>query len=155
MAYTKTNWVNGSAPAINAANLNKIEQGIADCADQLDADHFAPGEVFNRTYPSILPCAGLVTTSTTTVYFTISLPKKLDNVTSVTVNALTGGLRGISGYVNGTNDSTNLKNNYTVTAQILDARNLKVQIAKSSAMTNTTNNTPVTVAVKAIKLTFA
>lgn len=25
MAYTKTNWVNGSAPAINANNLNKIE----------------------------------------------------------------------------------------------------------------------------------
>ena len=30
MAYTKTAWVNDSKPAINAANLNKIEQGIAD-----------------------------------------------------------------------------------------------------------------------------
>ena len=30
MAYTKTKWVNDSEPAINAANLNKIEQGIAD-----------------------------------------------------------------------------------------------------------------------------
>ena len=30
MAYTKTAWVNDSEPAINAANLNKIEQGIAD-----------------------------------------------------------------------------------------------------------------------------
>ena len=30
MAYTKTTWVNGKAPAINAANLNKIEQGIYD-----------------------------------------------------------------------------------------------------------------------------
>ena len=30
MAYTKTEWVNDSKPAINAANLNKIEQGIAD-----------------------------------------------------------------------------------------------------------------------------
>ena len=30
MAYTKTTWVNDSEPAINAANLNKIEQGIAD-----------------------------------------------------------------------------------------------------------------------------
>ena len=28
MAYTKTNWVNDSVPAINATNLNKIEQGI-------------------------------------------------------------------------------------------------------------------------------
>ena len=30
MAYTKTAWVNDSKPAINEANLNKIEQGIAD-----------------------------------------------------------------------------------------------------------------------------
>lgn len=28
MAYTKTNWVNDSLPAINETNLNKIEQGI-------------------------------------------------------------------------------------------------------------------------------
>lgn len=26
--YTKTTWVNGSAPALNAENLNKIENGI-------------------------------------------------------------------------------------------------------------------------------
>lgn len=32
MAYQKTVWVNGQAPAINADNLNKIEQGIADAA---------------------------------------------------------------------------------------------------------------------------
>lgn len=28
MAYTKTNWVNGSAPALSAENMNKIEEGI-------------------------------------------------------------------------------------------------------------------------------
>lgn len=32
MAYTKTEWVNDSVPAINASNLNKIEQGIYDNA---------------------------------------------------------------------------------------------------------------------------
>lgn len=30
MAYTKTTWVNNEEPSINATNLNKIEQGIAD-----------------------------------------------------------------------------------------------------------------------------
>lgn len=28
MAYNKTNWVNGQAPALSAENLNKIEEGI-------------------------------------------------------------------------------------------------------------------------------
>lgn len=35
MAYTKTNWVNGEAPALNATNLNKIEQGIADAQNTM------------------------------------------------------------------------------------------------------------------------
>lgn len=35
MAYTKTTWVNNSEPAINATNLNKIEQGIYDAHDEL------------------------------------------------------------------------------------------------------------------------
>ena len=30
MAYNKTSWVNNQAPAINALNLNKMEQGIYD-----------------------------------------------------------------------------------------------------------------------------
>ena len=30
MTYTKTNWVNGQAPAISAENLNNIENGIKD-----------------------------------------------------------------------------------------------------------------------------
>lgn len=35
MAYTKTAWVEGALPAINATNLNKIEQGIADAHNDL------------------------------------------------------------------------------------------------------------------------
>lgn len=35
MAYTKTNWQNGATPAINADNLNHMEQGIYD-ADPYD-----------------------------------------------------------------------------------------------------------------------
>lgn len=31
MAYSKTTWVNGSTPPINATNLNHIEAGIEAC----------------------------------------------------------------------------------------------------------------------------
>jgi len=34
--YSKTTWVNGSAPALNATNLNKMEQGIKDACDGVD-----------------------------------------------------------------------------------------------------------------------
>lgn len=34
--YTKTNWLNNEQPAINQANLNKIEQGIYDATEALN-----------------------------------------------------------------------------------------------------------------------
>ena len=37
MAYQKTNWKNGTPPAINAANLNKIEDGIVELETNLAA----------------------------------------------------------------------------------------------------------------------
>ena len=42
MAYTKTNWVNDSTPAINATNLNKIETGI-------DEAHTEKEDLANKT----------------------------------------------------------------------------------------------------------
>jgi hypothetical protein len=33
--YTRTSWVNDSAPAINASNLNKIENGIYDATEAI------------------------------------------------------------------------------------------------------------------------
>jgi hypothetical protein len=36
MAYSKTVWVNDNAPALNATNLNKIENGIYDNAENVD-----------------------------------------------------------------------------------------------------------------------
>lgn len=62
MAYTKTTWVNNSAPAISAENLNKIENGIynnaEDCEDLLDGlidlDTSAPsGTVDGDLYAAI------------------------------------------------------------------------------------------------------
>lgn len=37
MAYTKTTWVDNSPPAINADNLNKIENGIEDHEQRIEA----------------------------------------------------------------------------------------------------------------------
>jgi uncharacterized protein YjdB len=37
MAYTKTTWVDNSPPAINAENLNKIENGIEDHEQRIEA----------------------------------------------------------------------------------------------------------------------
>lgn len=46
MSYIKTEWVNGNLPALNADNLNKMEQGIFDANDSL-------GTILQRTKVSV------------------------------------------------------------------------------------------------------
>ena len=43
MAYTATSWVNGSEPAINAANLNKLESGVVAAHEAVANVELAPG----------------------------------------------------------------------------------------------------------------
>lgn len=46
MAYTKTHWINGQAPALSAENLNKIEEGIYNA----DADITALSAELKKDY---------------------------------------------------------------------------------------------------------
>lgn len=43
MAYTATSWVNGSEPAINAANLNKLEAGVSEAHEAVANIELTPG----------------------------------------------------------------------------------------------------------------
>ena len=36
VSYTRVNWVNGTT-AVNQTNMNKMDKGIADCADEINA----------------------------------------------------------------------------------------------------------------------
>ena len=50
MAYTKTNWVNGGPPAIDANNLNHIEQGIYDNEQKINSIFFESGTSGDWSY---------------------------------------------------------------------------------------------------------
>lgn len=58
MAYTKTNWVNDSSPYIDAANLNKIEQGIEDAHNMLG---FTDADVRATLMTGLIPINGTPT----------------------------------------------------------------------------------------------
>ena len=52
MAYTPTNWTNGSGNALNQTNLNKIETGIDDAHDlvaTLETETDADFELLKKT----------------------------------------------------------------------------------------------------------
>lgn len=47
MAYVKTNWADGQAPALSAANMNKIEQGIFDASATADSAKTTAESIIN------------------------------------------------------------------------------------------------------------
>lgn len=88
---------------------------------------------------------GFITSSATSVSFSFYTPKSLANISSITVTAFTGTLRGVSGYLNSQSSAKNWLSdtNYTITATKMSDNMIRIVCDKSSAYTNVTNNTPV------------
>ena len=85
MSYSKTAWVNNQAPAINAANLNNIEQGV------FDANVFSTVlEIIDTA--NIADTVGLVILNKSTP-FTVTLPVgvvgKILNLKNIGAGAVT------------------------------------------------------------------
>lgn len=116
---------------------------------------FKSGDVYSVTYNHARALTGYVSSSTKGMYFEIPLPKFLTDVSSATITAMTGGVRGISGYVNGLTNGSNLKSGYTVTASVDNPNTLYVSVVSSSTLSNVTNNTPISVALNSISITFS
>lgn len=90
---------------------------------------------------------GFVTSNTTTLHLIFQLPKRISrNIQSIASAKLA--VRGISGYVDiftSTGTERCGTSGYTFTADMRTPFSIEMYIAKTSAMTNITNNTPVTV----------
>ena len=129
MAYTKTVWVDGQAPAINADNLNKIENELS----TLD------GKVMTTNTPT-----NSVTVSATELrsYF-LSLPKLLTDDLTINVTGTTTDLIWIEGFygpgsivIGGTAGSTNLNGGVLVLDCAVAARFHHCNIGPSSENTS-------------------
>lgn len=101
------------------------------------------------------PFTGYVTEKTTVIRFMVPADKSLANITTITCNECTGGIRGISGYVDGSRDSTDWTSGYTITCTKATDAIVQVQIKKSSAFSNVTNNTPIAYAAAKFELEFS
>lgn len=126
------------------------------------ATKYKPGSSFYYTTPSsgcsiMLP--GILTTSGTAGKFSINLgaPIIASNVTINTfkgnIRTSTGGYWINTGYVDGGQDYLNTSG-VTVTAGI-DGNQVNFLLTRSSAQSGTTNNTPMTMELNALSLTFS
>ena len=88
---------------------------------------------------------GFITVSTTTLLFNIHTDKSMKDINTITCLELNVESRGINGYLNSTSgyvDYVGLSG-YTINCYKVDNHNIRVAVKKSSAFTNTTNNTPI------------
>lgn len=101
---------------------------------------YKAGDTYSISANSVFPAC--ITASTTVVSIAVRVPKSMANVTP-RLTALTGGLRGPSGMVNGSADSTDwtAQGGINITLAKVDDYTLRVDLAKSTAFTNVPNNT--------------
>lgn len=84
---------------------------------------------------------GIISSSATKVIVDIELPKELPTTKVINMTSIYGSLRGIAGYLDSVNYERELTNEYAVTIQKTIGKNATIVFTKSSAFTNTTNNT--------------
>lgn len=131
-------------------DLNEIKSVINGNNTEIDGEMFyKPGDVIeigNAGAPGLYVASGYISAGTQSVFVTLVTPKRLDNITSITINSINVEARGISGYLNSQSGYVEYvgKNDYTITAWVSSPNTISIRINKSSAFTNVNNNTPIT-----------
>ena len=117
---------------------------------------YEPGDTFESDYDTILN--GYVTSGTKNVRLAFPVPKRLDNINSITIESLNAEARCNKGYLNGQSGTVEYVGNsgYTIGVHKSNNNVVNILIIKNSVWTNVDNNTPVVFVVGAggIKLTF-
>lgn len=166
MVYNKINWENGSVQTeghvtidgvqyqtvqpeytgntpINADNLNHMDDGIYNAISSL---YYKTGDTY--TISGQVYVGGALTSSSKSVLFTIFLPKRLDNISSVEISGVNVAVRLTSGgyWANGDIADANVT--------VASFTNNYVTITIESSTASGTNNTPCNVYIRRLTLTF-
>lgn len=148
---------NANIPAVNKVcdtDLNEIKTVVNANYNQEQSDiagfYYSSNDkvqIGGTTGDLLAIFPGIVTTSTKDIIMTITTPKRLDNISSILIESINCRFRGISGYLNsdGTRREYASLSGYTCTGAVNGLNSITIRISKSTAFTNTTNNTPVMV----------
>ena len=105
-----------------------------------------------------VPINGYITSSTKHARFMVPVDKSLKNINTITCTQLTGGVRVPSGgYMDSSTDSTEwtTKSGITFTVTKASDRLVQIDIIKSTAFTNITNNSVLSMAAVNLTLAFS
>lgn len=137
-----------NANKVTDNDMNEIKSVVNDNYDEfIDEIFYKSGDEIELGANGGYIINGFLSNSSQDVFFVVPVPKRLDNITSLTLDNLNVRIRGIGGYLN--NQSNYVE--YTTTAGysfgigIASDNAIRIGMSKSSAFSNATNNTPVSI----------
>ena len=157
ITYDDKSYLNQNASVPNAnkvcdSDMNEIKSVVNSNYDEMkDELYYKANDIIeigatggDTTYTTI----GTLTGSTAVILFNITTSKRLDNINSISANNIQVVIRGINGNLNNNSNFTEYvgASGYTITTGISGSTSITIRITKSSAFTNGTNNTPVSLA---------
>jgi hypothetical protein len=125
-----------------------VNYGILTTKPGTGSLYYAPGETYSTSVEMMI--SGYITNGVRNIHLGLWLPKSLEKISSISITSLVGSLRGINGYINGWNGSTNIltQSGITITAARTTPNGIHINIGSSSDLTNATANTPVSLSAK-------
>lgn len=138
-----------------------IEQGGKDSEilDLISDMYYKSGDTFVIAGSNGgVPINGYITSSTKHARFMVPVDKSLKNISTITCTALVGGVRvSGGGYMDSSTDSTDwlTKSDISLTITKASDRLVQLDIVKSAAFTNATNNSVVSMAAVNLTLEFS
>lgn len=137
--------------ALTSGNAN---YGILTTKPGSGSLYYAPGETYSTSVEMMI--SGYITNGVRNIHLGLWLPKSLEKISSISVTSLVGSVRGVNGYINGWNGSTNIltQSGITITAARTTPNGIHINIGSSTDLTNATANTPVSLSAK-ITLSFS
>ena len=143
--------------ALNSEVINEESNStkLAYSADYVNKElYYQPGDTYETT-DYRMTYAGHISSGTKNIFFTVPLPKRLDKISSITVNKLTLAIRTpAGGYVVETDTDFLTDSNVSSISTFKEGNCLIVAIYGTNAWTNATNNTPLSIAPTDFKVTF-
>lgn len=142
--------IDGNNNHITDMNIN----GFNYKGEKANLEVYKAGDTY--TEPFKLNVGGFITTSTTTVMFTIPFIGIKDGTATITDGTFV--LRGVNGYLNGNQAGATItpsSSGYTFTVDSYNESSMTISIVKSSAFTSATNNTPVALEIQGLEITFS
>lgn len=138
-------------PTDNLFKLATIDTVVSPSSTNLVQNSAIADELYYKagdtvTLGPVYVSGGSITGGTAAVTAGIEFPKRLDKITTVSCTKCYTYLRGINGYINSDSSRRDFvgRSGYTVACEITGSNSIRLAINKSSAYTNATNNTPIT-----------